>query len=52
MSWQEPLGGLRSRIRFAGRHTGSWQRVSPVAEDYFAHKWVNTSTSRDEGAPW
>jgi hypothetical protein len=36
MSWQEPLTGVRCRLRFAARHAGSWQRVSTVAEGYFA----------------
>lgn len=36
MSWQEPLSGVRCRLRFATRHAGSWQRVSTVAEGYFA----------------
>ena len=36
MSWQEPVGGVRCRLRFAAWRSGTWQHPSTVAEAYFA----------------
>jgi len=36
LSWQEPLEGMRCRLRFAAWRSGAWQGPSTVSEGYFA----------------